>query len=54
MFNLTHWVLPVIENDLAALVLFAAQFGLVVGVVALFGPGRLMRAVGARAAAQDL
>jgi len=46
MFNLSHWVLPAVENDTAALVLFAAQFLLVAAVVLLFGPARLARGPG--------
>lgn len=37
MFNLSHWVLPGLEDDTAALVLFALQFAMVAVVIGLFG-----------------
>lgn len=43
MFNLSHWVFPVLESDLASLVLFGLQFVMVVGVILLFGPRDLVR-----------
>ena len=41
MFNLSHWVFPGLENDLAGLLLFALQGGAVLAVVAAFGAARL-------------
>ncbi len=43
MFNLSHWVFPALESDLVSLVLFAAQFLLVVAVILRFGPARLRK-----------
>jgi hypothetical protein len=46
MFNLSHWVFPVLQSDAAALALFGLQFAAVAAVVVLFGPRRLRRAPG--------
>ncbi len=43
MFNLSHWVFPVLEADTPALALFAVQAAAVVAVVLRFGPARLRR-----------
>lgn len=41
MFNLSHWVLPVLESDNAGLLLFGLQAGLVAWVVGWYGAARL-------------
>lgn len=46
MFNLSHWIFPVLDSDLAALILFAGQLALVAAVIIAFGPARLKRGAG--------
>lgn len=37
MFNLSHYIFPILGLDLAALMLFALQFGAAVMVVTIYG-----------------